>query len=199
MSLDGDQRARSGVLKFYRDCGRQESLSNDLLAQGRAARVLAASKPGGLLLNMEAPELTFFIADGMNITSQLVSVISEPEANAALKKSLRDDIRISVHHQHPVEFLGDIHDHRFDLMTFGELDPSTAGLAAALLAPGGLLAVFPNGDADGQDIGALERTLSDCDTLMTFRTHGALVAARAPDHLTVKRRGGRRKRPPVRG
>ncbi len=198
MSLDGDHRARSGVLRFYRGCSRQESLSDALLDQGRAARVLAASKPNGLLLNVEAPELTFFIADGMNITSQLVSVIANPEIHAALKKSLRDDIRISVHAQHPVEFLGDIRDHRFDLITFGELDPSAARLAAASLAPGGLLAVLPNGDVNGPDIEELERTLSDCDMLTTSMTQSVLVAARAPDHLTAKRRGGRRKRPPTR-
>ncbi len=199
MSLDGDHRARSGVLRFYRACGRQESLSDALLGQGRAARVLAASKPNGLLLNVEAPELTFFIADGMNITSQLVSVITDPEVQFALEKSLREDIRISVHAQHPVEFLGDIGDHSFDLMTFGKLDPCAAKLAAARLAPGGLLAVLANGDVDGLDIEELEHILSDCDMLTTSVTRSVLVAARAPDHLTVKRRGGRRKRPPIRG
>lgn len=198
MSIENEDRACSQLRRFYRACKRRQTLASNLLAQGRAARVLAASKPGGLLLNVEAPELTFFIADGMDITSQLVSVVTDTGVHAALKESLRDDIRISVHLQRPVEFLGDIRDHRFDLISFGRLDPPAAGRAVASLAPGGLLAVFPDA-ADGGDNDALERALDDCGMVISPATGGALIAARAPEHLKAKRRGGRRNRPPLRG
>jgi hypothetical protein len=92
-----------------------------------------------------------------------------------------------------VEFLGDVRDHRFDLMTFYQLDPPTARLGAAGLAPGGLLAVFHNaapGDAYGDE---LEQTLTDCGLLIGSGIGRSLVAARAPDHLKRKRLGGRRK------
>ena len=162
------------------------------------ARVLAASKPGGLLLNVEAPELSFFLADGMDITSQLVSVNSDPGVQAALRQQLGDDIRISVHAQHPVEFLSDVPDHRFDLVIFGELEPPVAGLAASSLAPGGLLAAFhqaPMGDGGGGELG---RTLTDCGLRVAPGVNRWLVAARTADKGEAKRRGGRGKRSPVR-
>ncbi len=195
---DGD-RAWSRMQSFFRTCKRPQHALNESFVWGRAARVLAASKPGGLLLNVEAPELSFFIADGMDITSQLVNVTNDPEIHAALKELLRDDIRISVHAQHPVEFLGDVRDHRFDLMIFGELDPSAAELAAASLAPGGLLAVSHHAGAGGADGAELEQSLRDCGLLVSPGVSRLLIAARSPENVKAKRRGGRRKRPPVRG
>ncbi len=199
MSSEDKDRAVAGLRRFYRARGAERLVDEALLARGRTARVLAASKQSGLLLNVEAPELTFFIADGMDITSQLVSVMSDSNVHAALKESLRDDIRISVHAQHPVEFLGDVRDHRFDLITIGELDPSAARLAAAGLAPGGLLAVFPRATAHGGDAGGLEQMLEECGMMISTAADRVLLAARTPDHHTTRRRGGRRKRPPARG
>lgn len=196
MSRESEDRAWARTQSFLRRCKRRQHASNETLARGQAARVLAASKPGGLLLNVEAPELSFFIADGMDITSQLVSVTNDPEVHAALKEHLRDDIRISVHAQHPVEFLGDVRDHRFDLIIFGELEPSGARLAAAGLAPGGLLAVAHHAAAGSADGAGLERTLTDCGLLVSPGAGGLLIAARAPDNVKAKRRGGRRNRPP---
>ncbi|HSS64004.1 MAG TPA: hypothetical protein VLS27_06190 [Gammaproteobacteria bacterium] len=199
MSGRDEDRALAGAQSFLRVCKLRQRASSELLARGRAARVLAASKPGGLLLNVEAPELSFFLADGMDIASQLISVIRDAAVHATLKELLRDDIRISVHAQHPGEFLGDVRDHRFDLMIFGELEPPVARLAAAILAPGGLLAIFRNGahgDTDGEE---LEQSLTDCGLLISPGAGRSLLAAHAPDHRRAKRRGGRRKRPPFRG
>ncbi len=199
MSREDEDRAWSRAQTFYRACKRQKHGSKELFERGRAARVLAASKPSGLLLNVDAPGLSFFIVDGMDIGSQLISVVNEPDSHAALKELLGDDIRVSVHAQHPVEFLGDVRDHRFDLVTFGQLDPSAARLAAAALAPGGLLAVFHNAAPSDADNDELEQTLTDCGLLIGSGIGRSLVAARAPDHLKQKRRVGRRRRPSVRG
>jgi hypothetical protein len=162
-------------------------------------RVLAASKPGGLLLDVEAPELSFFLATGMAITSQLVVVNIDPVVHAVLKELLADDIRISVHAQQAAEFLRDVSDHRFDLVVFGDSEPPAARLAASSLARGGLLAAFhlmPGGDDGG---GELQRTLTDCGLLIAPGSKRWLIAARPADEPEAKRRGGRRGRPPSRG
>ena len=199
MNLEDEDPALAGALSFFFASGHEPPTSEALLARGRAARVLAASKPGGLLLNVEAPELSFFIAEGMDISSQLVSVTGDPDVHAALKRRLSDDIRITVHAQHPVEFLGDVRDHRFDLIVFGALDPPVARLAAAGLATGGLLALFPDPGLDASSEGELGHTLADTGLLVSAGTGGSLIAARAPEGLKPKRRGGRRKRFPARG
>ena len=193
MSPEQD-RALFAARRFCRASDRKIADSDRLLRQGRIARVLAASKPGGMLLNVDAPELSFFLAEGMDITSQLVSVMTEAKTHAALKASLRDDIRVSVHSQHPVEFLSDIRDHRFDLMIFQALDPAEAELATASLAPGGLMALFA---ADGG--GGHEQMLSECGMITTDSMDNGIIAARSPQHLKPRRRGGRRKRPPFQG
>lgn len=199
MSREKEDRALVAARSFYLACKQPQRVSGDLLARGRSARVLAASKSGGMLLNVEVPELSFFIADGMDITSQLVTVSNEPDVHSTLKAMLRDDIRISVHAQHPVEFLGDVRDHRFDLMIFGALDPPLARLAAASLAPGGLLALFPAVASSAVDKSESGQTLVDCGLLISAGVDGTLIAARAPENLKGKRRGGRRRRPPARG
>jgi hypothetical protein len=199
MSRNVADRAWARAHNFYRAHKRRKHKSDELFEWGCAARVLAASKPGGLLLNVDVPGLSFFIVDGMDISSQLISVVNDADDHAALKEVLAGDMRISVHAQHPVEFLGDVREHRFDLMTFGELDPYTAKLAAAGLAPGGLLAVFHDAAPADAYRDGLEQTLTDCGLLIGSGIGRLLVAARAPDHLKPKRRGGRRKRPPFRG
>ena len=199
MSLEDEDPALAGALSFFFASGREPPASQPLLARGRSARVLAASKPGGLLLNVEAPELSFFIADGMDISSQLVSVTGDPDVHAALKRRLSDDIRITAHAQHPVEFLGDVRDHRFDLIVLGALDPPVARLAAAGLAPGGLLALFPDPGLDAFSEAEPGHTLTEAGLLLSPGVGGSLIAARAPGGLKPTRRGGRRKRPPARG
>jgi hypothetical protein len=67
MSREDGDRAWSRAQRFYRPCMRQKHESKELLEWGRAARVLAASKPGGLPLNADAPGLSFLIFDGMDI------------------------------------------------------------------------------------------------------------------------------------
>ena len=199
MSLEDEDPALAGALSFFFACGREPPGSDELLDRGRSARVLAASKPGGLLLNVEAPELTFFIADGMDMSSQLVCITGDLDVHAALKKRLAEDIRISVHAQHPVEFLGDVRDHRFDLIVFGVLDPPAARLAAAGLARGGLLALFAAPGRDAFSDGGLGHTLADTGLLVSSGIGGSLIAVRAPEGLKPRRRGGRKKRPPARG
>ncbi len=90
-------------------------------------------------------------------------------------------------------------DHRFDLIVFGALDPPVARLAAAGLAPGGLLALFPDPALHASREGELGHTLADAGLLVSAGIEGSLIAARAPQGLKPKRRGGRKKRPPARG
>jgi predicted O-methyltransferase YrrM len=109
---------------------------------GRLLRALAASKSGGtfLCLGEAAGEAAAWILDGMDLSSGLVALVRESDEEAALKRELERDLRISVHRQDAQTFLLDVSAHRFDLiadLTLGER-PALVRLGLELLRPGGL-------------------------------------------------------------
>jgi hypothetical protein len=195
---ESDDGEIPAALSRFRDVsGQPGELKEAACSQGRLARGLSASKPGGLMLNVNAPELGFWLADGMDITSQLINLVHEAEIHDALAGSFADDIRVSVHSQHPIEFLSDVSAHRFDFMAFGAIDTALAELAANSLAPGGILGVFPGlSPCTGTDSETLETVLRrDGNLLVAASDQGTVIAVRATGNRHPARRGGRRKPP----
>ena len=197
MSENDDRKLLAALSRFRSVSGRPGEPSETARSQGRLARALGASKPGALVLNVNAPELTFWLADGMDITSQLINLVHEADIHDALAGSFADDIRISVHSQHPIEFLSDVSAHRFDFITFGAIDTALVELAVNSLAPGGILGVFPCVSAHtGVDSEPLETALSrEGNLLVTASDRGVVIAVRTAGNRHPARRKGRRKRP----
>ena len=191
MNAAADDDVLSAVTGLRENLGRPEAVDAASLSRGRLARSLAASKPGGLLLCVDAPELSFWLRDGMNITSKLICLSSDHGAVGTLARSHQDDIRLSFHSQHAIAFLGDVEDHRFDLMVCTDMDPAFGELAVNRLADGGILALFAS-------------KLPDVDTLfgsngrvfMSTCANDVLIAVKTPADRTAGRRGGRKRRRP---
>lgn len=190
MSSAKNEQIPAALLRFRGDAA-AGSPDDPSVAHGQLARTLAAAKPGGLFLCVEAPELSFWIADGMDITSKLISVISDELSCARLSRCWDSDIRLTAHAQHVIEFLGDVRAHRFEFMAFSEVDRGVVEMAAAALAPGGVIGVFPATTA-GVDPAAVLR--EQADLLVSPGPSGAVLAARATADRRPKRRGGRKGR-----
>ncbi|MDH3692080.1 MAG: hypothetical protein OEU36_21805, partial [Gammaproteobacteria bacterium] len=112
---------------------------------GALLRTLAVSHPSGVFLQLGVGscELVAWIADGMDITSRLVTVVVDPTLRNILKHHLGDDIRMAFHNQNELEFLIDVHRHRFHLIV---IDCVLAGVrlvraASETVAAGGLLVI----------------------------------------------------------
>jgi len=187
----------TGLCHYRTKSGGRLPIDGAAISHGQAAQVLAASKPGGLLLCVDAPELSFWLSNGMDITSKLVCLASDKDVCATLSECLEDDIRLTIHCQHAIAFLGDVRDHRFDLTVFSEIDAGLAELAVNSLAPGGILAVLPLNDAAPTEGVSAETILGQhAQLLLSPGASGALIAARISDQHLRKRRGGRRRRAP---
>lgn len=182
----GLRRFRHGSAAGAPACDRE-------VARGRIARTLAASKPGGWILCVDGPELTSWLLQGLDITGKLVCLTSEKPAFAA-HSGCQDDIRLTLHCQHPIAFLSDVGDHRFDLMVFSEMDAGLAEMAAAGLAPGGLLAVLASPGASPETHACHEAVLSRPELVTSTAGNGAVIAARCPGQVPGRRRGRRRTR-----
>jgi len=188
-------------------------------ALGELTRALAASRPGGVFLCLDrgAGEMAAWIFDGMDLSGRLVVVLQSDREADALRVLLDDDMRITVHVQDAVTFLGDVRDHRFDLIT--DLNPAQIAdsradsradrsadlgrLALTRLAPGGfylslhgaggladILAV-EGGAGPGEEVSLHADSFSFAqlpdDLAVSLMVHG-------PHRVQAKRRGGRRSR-----
>ena len=111
------------------------------VALGELLRVLAASRPGGvfLCLGRGAGEAGAWIVDGMDLASRLVIVVDDTQQADRLRGVIGDDLRVTVHVQDMAAFLTDVRDHRFDLITDLNRNPSgaLARLSLVRLALGG--------------------------------------------------------------
>lgn len=182
--------------------GVQTSITLEL---GGLARVLAASRPAGvfLCLGRGAGEVATWILDGMDLSARLVVVVPDNDTAGMLGPVLGDDLRVTVHVQDPLDFLRDVRDHRFDLIT--DFDPGHAAeltrLALHRLTLGAfylsrhasaeltevLAAQSPaSGDAGQQVTGLV------CAQLPT--EPGISLVVHGPRRFQAKRRGGRRAR-----
>ena len=112
---------------------------------GALLTVLAASKPGGRLLELGTGtgHGTAWILAGMDAGARLDTVDTSPEAMAIARRHLGNDSRVAFHLADGVEFLRDAPSGFFDLVyadawpgKFSHLDE-----ALALLRPGGMYVI----------------------------------------------------------
>ncbi len=181
-------------------------------ALGELTRALAASRPGGvfLCLGRGAGEMAAWIFDAMDLSGRLVVVVQDGQEAAELLALLGDDMRITVHVQDPVAFLGDVRDHRFDLIT--DLNPAKGAdpgrLALGRLALGrlalGAFYLSLHGTRELADILSVEDGAApgeeeavDANSFAFAQLPAELAVSlmvRGPHRVQGKRRGGRRAR-----
>lgn len=176
-------------------------------ALGEVVRVLAASRPGGvfLCLGRGAGEMAAWILDGMDLSGRLVVVVQDSDEAEVLRPILGDDLRITVHAQEAAAFLGDVRDHRFDLITdLSSGQPADlTRLALSRLALGALymslhgapeLSEMLSGQTAGG--GDQEAALDPAGFAFAHLSGelGISLIVRGPQRIQAKRRGGRRAR-----
>ncbi len=85
---------------------------------GTVLRALAASKPGGRLLELGTGTGigTAWLLAGMDESSRLESVDTDPAAQEIARRHLGDDRRITFHLKDAATFLEEPHPHGFDLI-----------------------------------------------------------------------------------
>jgi predicted O-methyltransferase YrrM len=111
---------------------------------GALLRVLAASKPGGRLLELGTGTgaATAWLLDGMTADARLVSVDADPAVQAVARRHLGGDPRLVLVTADGGAFVRDTRE-RFDLV-FADAWPGKyehVGAALALVAPGGVYVV----------------------------------------------------------
>jgi predicted O-methyltransferase YrrM len=111
---------------------------------GALLRILAASKPGGNLLELGtgAGIATTWLLDGMDQQARLITVDRDSSLTAVAQRFMGHDRRLTIHCQEASDLLAALHAQsaRFDLI-FADLWPGKAMLleqTVALLKPGGL-------------------------------------------------------------
>lgn len=112
---------------------------------GALLRALAASKPGGALLELGTGCgcSTAWLLDGMDAASSLVTVDSEEQLVAVARRNLGADPRVEFNVADGAEFLFTLRGRRFDLI-FADTWPGKFDHledALALLGPGGLYVI----------------------------------------------------------
>jgi len=112
---------------------------------GALLRTLAASKPGGRLLELGTGTgaSTAWLLDGMDATATLVTVDLDPAVSAAAQRVLGGDPRVRFIVGDGGEVLAQLGGERFDLI-FADAWPgkySYLDAALALVAPGGLYVI----------------------------------------------------------
>jgi predicted O-methyltransferase YrrM len=85
---------------------------------GSLLRVLAASKPGGRLLELGTGTGvgTSWLLSGMDEGSRLESIDTDPEAQEVARRHLADDRRVTFWLGDAARFLDEAHPHGFDLI-----------------------------------------------------------------------------------
>jgi predicted O-methyltransferase YrrM len=158
---------------------------------GVILRVLAASKPGGALLELGTGTgiSTVWILDGMDADTTLVTVESEEKYVAIARRHLGKDPRVTFRVEDGGAFLNDLRDRQFDLI-FADTWPGKfehLEKALSLVRPGGLYIVddllpqanWPNGHA--AKVAALISRLEHDPRLILSKlswSSGLIVAAR---------------------
>jgi predicted O-methyltransferase YrrM len=108
---------------------------------GALLRTLAASRPGGRLLELGTGTglATAWLLDGMDQTSTLTSVDNDSLVQAVAVNCLGDDPRLQLIHMNAIDFLGNQIPQSFDLVFADALQGKYEGLdlALAVVKPGG--------------------------------------------------------------
>ena len=184
--------------------GERPAVSHEL---GELTRALTASRPGGvfLCLGRGAGEMATWVFDGMDLSGRLVVVVKNNQEADALRPMLDDDMRVTVHAQDALAFLGDVRDHRFDLIT--DLNPAEgAGIAPMALRRLALGAFYLSlhgarelasilsmetaaapGEESALDANSFAFAQLPAELAVSLTVHG-------PRRVQTKRRGGRRAR-----
>ncbi len=172
---------------------------------GEMARVLATSRPGGvfLCLGHGAGEMGTWILGGMDLASRLLIVVEEGEEAGVLRPIFGDDLRVTVHVQDAVSFLGDVRDHRFDLIT--DLNPGQPAdltcLALGRLAVGAFYMTRHSAPELTEMLSSSDAIAENHAAALDFSTFalahlpgavGVTLIAHGPQRIQAKRRGGRR-------
>lgn len=197
-------RAYSRLCEIFSSQGGEPTLFRP---HGEMTRVLAASRPGGvfLCLGSGAGEMGAWVLGGMDLSSRLVVVVPDGEQAQLLRPVFDNDLRVTVHVQDAAAFLGDVRDHRFDLIT--DLSPGqTAELSRLALgrlatgafymtrhSPGELTQIL---SAESTAAGNQDSAL-DANRFVLTHLPGELdvtLIVRGPQKILAKRRGGRRAR-----
>jgi len=207
MSQSFDLKPPQAYLRLCEIFSCQDRDPTALRPRGELARVLAASRPGGVFLCLGggAGEMGAWVLGGMDLSSRLVVVVQDGDESDKLRPIFGDDLRITVHVQDAAAFLGDVRDHRFDLIT--ELSPGPASelsrLALARLAPS---AFYMTRHSPAQltqmlsvqnTAGGNQESAPDPNQFVLTHLAGELditLVARGPQRIQPKRRGGRRSR-----
>ncbi|HEY1932724.1 MAG TPA: class I SAM-dependent methyltransferase [Acetobacteraceae bacterium] len=112
---------------------------------GAMLRVLAASKPGGRLLELGTGTglATAWLLDGMDGDARLVTVDSDPAVQAVAREMLGDDKRLEIVTQDAARFLAGQTASSFDLIFADAMPGKYERLeeALALVRPGGLYVI----------------------------------------------------------
>lgn len=184
--------------------GERPAVSHKL---GELTRALTASRPGGvfLCLGHGAGEMATWVFDGMDLSGRLVIVVPNNQEADALRPLLDDDMRITVHVQDALAFLGDVRDHRFDLIT--DLNPvEGAGIAPMALRRLALGAFYlsPHGVSELAGILSVENAAGAGEEAAPNAAGfafaqlpaelGVSLTVHGPQRVQTKRRGGRRAR-----
>ncbi len=160
-------------------------------AVGALLRTLAASKPGGTLLELGTGTGmgTAWLLDGMSADARLVSVDNDPRVIAVARRHLAADPRVTFHSEDAAALLGRLPHGGLDLI-FADAWPgkySHLDLALRLLRPGGLYIVddmAPQADWPDDHRRAAERlsaALEKRPDLIVTRINwssGVIIAAR---------------------
>jgi predicted O-methyltransferase YrrM len=145
MNAEGIPRLPKPLAAIERDT---RALGFDMAADrqtGALLRVMAASKPGGRLLELGTGTglSTCWLLDGMDPSSSLDTVDTDHEVLQVARRHLGSDPRLTIHQVDGVLFLRQVRHRRFELIfadawpgKFHHLDE-----ALALLGPGGLYVV----------------------------------------------------------
>lgn len=167
---------------------------------GATLRVLAASKPGGVVLHagVGRSEASAWLLHGLDIMGRLITIVVDPAEAALVKKYVGNDLRVAVHSQDLLQFFSDVSQNRFDVVVFDAAPEDLAVFDAAreLLSPGGLFVSFDlsRDNADHQD--AIRWCLSrwkDCCVSELPDLNGMFIASRRPPGAIQSRRGNARR------
>ncbi len=176
---------------------------------GALLRMLAASKPGGRLLEIGTGTglATAWLLSGMDASAQLVSVDNDPTVQAVARDVLGDDPRVAFALDDGVEFLRAQRAGTFDLV-FADAWPGkyeALNVALALVKPGGFFIGddmlpqpnWPEGHQSRVD-GLLSefRALPDWAVVAPSWGSGFVIASRRPQCSAEHNKGWLHRRAP---
>jgi predicted O-methyltransferase YrrM len=160
---------------------------------GALLRTLAASRPGGRLLELGTGTglATAWLLDGMDRSSTLISVDNDSLVQAVALKCLGDDSRLQLINMNAIDFLGNQTPQSFDFVFADAVPGKYEGLdlALAVVKPGGFYVIddmlpqtnWPAGHAEKVQV-LTERlaSLENFALVPMVWASGIIVAVRKP-------------------